>query len=93
MPSCPIWQDCIEVAKQPTAEMIAEGLTEPEHIMLLCIASGTDWQKVPGLTYLTARHLIVRKLIKRQSADSYALTDQGRAVLEALMMRAAARGD
>jgi hypothetical protein len=80
------------MAKCPTAEMIAEGLSVPERIMLFCIASATDWQKAAGLTHTVARRLMIRGLIDRQAADTYVLTDQGRAVLEALMMRAATRG-
>jgi hypothetical protein len=71
-----------------TAEMFAEGLSVPERVLLVCIASAIDWQKVAGLTHTIARRLVIRALIERQGVGSYALTDQGRAVLEALMMRA-----
>jgi hypothetical protein len=30
--------------KRPTAEMIAEGQTGLERIILFCVASATDWQ-------------------------------------------------
>jgi hypothetical protein len=76
--------------KPPIADMIAEGLTVPERVLLFCIASATDWQKA-GVTHATAQHLMVRGLIDRQAAGSFILTDQGRAVLEFLMMRAATR--
>ena len=33
------------MAKQPSAEMIAEGLSVPARVMLFCIADATDWQK------------------------------------------------
>jgi hypothetical protein len=37
--------------------------------------------------------MLIRGLIEREgSADRFTLTDQGRAVLEVLMMKAAARG-
>jgi hypothetical protein len=68
------------MAKRPTAEMIAAGLAVPERVLLFCIASATDWQKA-GITHA----------IDRQAAGSFTLTQQGRAVLEALMMRAATR--
>jgi hypothetical protein len=42
-----------------------------------------------GVTPATAQ--LIRGLIDRQAAGSFTLTDQGRAVLEALMMRAATR--
>jgi hypothetical protein len=77
--------------KPPTAEMIAERLTVPERVLLFCIASATDWQKA-GVTHATPQHMMVRGLIDRLSAGSFTLTDEGRAVLEALMMRAATRG-
>ena len=79
------------MAKRPTAEMIAEGLTVPERVLLFCIGSDTDWQKA-GVTHATAQHMMIRGLIERQAAGSFSLTDQGRAVLEILMMRAATRG-
>jgi hypothetical protein len=75
-----------------TAEMFAEGLSVPERIMLFCVASATDWQKAAGLTHTIARRLMVRGLIERQGVESYMLTGQGRAVLDALMMRAVTRG-
>jgi hypothetical protein len=58
--------------------------------MLFCIASATDWQKA-GITHATAQQMMIRGLIDRQAAGSFTLTEQGRAVLESLMMRAATR--
>jgi hypothetical protein len=55
----------------------------------LCIASAADWPKV-DVTHATAQ--LIRGLIDRQAAGSFTLTEQGRAVLGALMMRAATRG-
>jgi len=66
-------------------ETIAAGLTVPERVLLFCLASGTDWQKA-GVTHATAQHMLVRGLIDRQgSAGAFVLTDQGRAVLAALL--------
>jgi hypothetical protein len=79
------------MAKRPTAEMIAEELTVPERVLLFCIASDTDWRRA-GVKAATAQQMLIRGLIQRQAADSFTLTDQGRAVLESLMMRAATRG-
>jgi hypothetical protein len=79
------------MAKRPTPEMIAEGLSVTERVLLFCIGSDTDWQQA-GVTHATAQQMMIRGLIDRQSAGSYALTDQGRAALEALMMRTATRG-
>jgi hypothetical protein len=53
----------------------------------LRIASATDWQKA-GVKSVTVQQM----MIDREAAGSYVLTDQGRAVLEALIMRAATRG-
>jgi hypothetical protein len=78
------------IAKQ-NPESIAEGLSVPERVLLFCLASGTDWQKA-SVTHATAQHMMIRSLIERRAAGSFELTDQGRAVLEALMMRAATRG-
>jgi hypothetical protein len=72
-----------------TAEMIAEGLTAPEHIMLACIAFLPRWQKAAVAPSLT-RQLFVHGLVE-PGAGGYVLTAQGRAVLAALMMRAATR--
>jgi hypothetical protein len=44
------------------------------------------------LTKVVARQLLIRSLIDRAAAGSFTLTNQGRAVLEALLMRAATRG-
>jgi hypothetical protein len=80
------------MAKRPTPEMIAEGLSVPERIMLFCVASDTDWQRA-GVKTTVPQHLIIRGLIKRDgAANRFILTDQGRVVLESLVMRAATRG-
>jgi hypothetical protein len=79
------------MAKRPTAEMIAEGLSVPERVLLFCLASDTDWQRA-GVKAATAQQMMIRGLIERQGAGTFILSDQGRAVLEALMMRAATRG-
>lgn len=69
-------------AKAPTS--IAVGLTTPEHLLLFCLASGADWQAA-NIAQATARQMTIRGLIERETgATSYRLTDQGRAVLDAL---------
>jgi hypothetical protein len=68
-----------------TFEKIAASLTVPERVILFCLASGTDWQKA-AVTHATAQQMMIRDLVERQGgAGSYVLTDQGRAVLEALL--------
>lgn len=75
------------VAKTPTAESIAAELTVPERLLLFCLASDIDWQKA-GVTHATAQHMIVRGLIERdQRATRFILTEQGRAMLNALIGR------
>jgi hypothetical protein len=49
-------------------------------------ASGTDWVKA-GVTHSTAQHLLVRDLVQRDDVGRLVLTDQGRAVLNALLGR------
>ena len=66
-------------------ESIAAALTVPERVLLFCLASGTDWRRA-GVTHSTAQQMLVRGLVDREgTADSYVLTDQGRAVLAALL--------
>jgi len=57
---------------------------------VFCIASATDRQKA-GVAPAMAQHMMIRGLIDRQAAASFTLIEHGRAVLEALMMRAATR--
>jgi hypothetical protein len=77
----------LTMAKTPSAESIAAELTVPERILLFCLASETDWQKA-GVTHATAQHMMVRGLIERdRAATRFTLTEQGRAVLNALIDR------
>jgi hypothetical protein len=78
------------MAKLPTTGSIAAGLSVPERVLLLCVASDTDWQRA-GMKVPTARRMMIRGLIER-GGSGFALSDQGRDVLEILMLRAAARG-
>jgi hypothetical protein len=69
------------------AESIATSLTVSERLLLFCIASDTDWSAA-GLTGATARMMQMKNLIEREpSATRFALTEQGRAVLAALLGR------
>jgi hypothetical protein len=60
-------------------------------MLLFCLASDTDWQRA-GVTHATTQQMMIRGLIERQAARSFTLTGDGRAVLEALMMRVPTRG-
>jgi hypothetical protein len=73
------------MAKAPTTQTIAAGLSVPERVLLFCLASGTDWLKV-GVPTITVQHLLVRNLIERGDAAQLVLTEQGRAVLATLML-------
>ena len=75
------------LAKTPTTEMIAAELTVPERVLLFCLASDTNWVKA-GVSHSIAQHLIVRNLVERNHAADFALTDQGRSVLDALIRKA-----
>ncbi len=72
------------MTKPPMARDIAETLTVPERVMLFCLAPKTDWLKA-GVRHGVAQTLLVRGLIDREQAGSYRLTDEGRAVWEALL--------
>jgi hypothetical protein len=73
------------VSVDPTADSIAAELTVPERVLVFCLAWDTDWQKA-GVTHDTAQHMMVRGLIERDQAASHLiLTEQGHAVLAALL--------
>jgi hypothetical protein len=65
-------------------DAIAAGLTVPERVLLFCLASGTDWLQA-GVPTITVQHLLVRNLAERRHAAQLVLTEQGRAVLAALL--------
>jgi hypothetical protein len=75
------------MAKAPTTETIAAELTVSERVLLFCLASDTNWVKA-GVSHSTAQHLLVRNLVERDHATDFALTDQGRSVLDALIKKA-----
>jgi hypothetical protein len=61
--------------------MIVAGLTVSERVLLFCLASNTDWQRA-GMTHTTAQQMMIHGLVERErGASSYAMTDQGQAVL------------
>ena len=68
-----------------TFATLAAGRAMPERVLLFCLASNTGWQGT-GVTQATARQMMVRGLVDRQGgAGSYVLTDEGSAVLAALL--------
>jgi hypothetical protein len=66
----------LTMAKMPNPQSIAAGLTVPERILLLCLASDTDWQKA-GVTHATAQHMLVQGLIERDHAELPRWRDSG----------------
>jgi hypothetical protein len=76
---------------KPTTASMAAKLTVPERILLFCLASDTDWQAA-SITHATAQQMMVRGLIERdRGATRCALTEEGRAVLVALLRDPTAR--
>jgi|GEM_PF-4361216 len=72
------------MAKAPTAEAIGASLSAWERVLLFCLGSDTEWVRV-GIPSSTIRQMIVRNLVERDQAGLPQLTDQGRAVLKALI--------
>jgi hypothetical protein len=70
------------MAKRPTPDTTALGVRE--RMLLFCIASGTDWQRA-GVTGEIVTALVVKGLLLRDSVGRLVLTDDGRAVLRALL--------
>ena len=72
------------MAKVPTEETIAAGLTAPERVLLFCLASGTQYARI-GITHATVQQMIVRNCVERDAAGRLTVTDHGLAVLAALL--------
>jgi hypothetical protein len=66
------------------ASTIAAELSVPERVLLFCVASGTEWSRA-GVTGAAATAMVVKGLIERDSADDLTLTNDGRAVLDAIL--------
>jgi hypothetical protein len=65
---------------------VAAALTVSERLLLFFLASDTDWQAA-SIAYATAQQMVFRGLIECQTASRFALTDEGRAVLAAMLER------
>ena len=72
------------ILKRPFQIPIASDLTARERVLLLCIASGMEWQKagVPGETVID---MIEKGLIVDHPFDRLALTIRGRAMLKTML--------
>ena len=72
------------MTKRSTPTSLAKGLTAGERMLLLCAASGMDWQqaRIPAET-LTA--MVVKEMIERHAGGRLRLTGYGRVVLRAML--------
>jgi hypothetical protein len=69
---------------KPTAEVQAAALSVPERLLLFCVASGTDWERA-GITGAMVTTMMIKGLIGRKPTGGLYLTQEGRAVLAALL--------
>ena len=70
---------------QPIPKSIAATLSVPQRLLLFCVASGSDYRKA-GINGASVQLAIIRGLVERDEATQrLALTEQGRAVLAALI--------
>jgi hypothetical protein len=68
-----------------TPESIATDLTVPERLLLFCIDSGTDWQKVSRVTGATVTAMVLKDLVERNAVGRLTLTGEGRATVAVLL--------
>jgi hypothetical protein len=71
------------MVKTPTEGPALDALTVPERILLFCVASGTGPPKTK-ITKRTIERLVIKGLVKHEP-DRPALTELGRATLQALL--------
>jgi hypothetical protein len=62
----------------------AQALSIPARLLLFCVATRTDWERA-GIPRATLTTMVVRGLIERDVAGGLTITNQGRAVLTALL--------
>ena len=70
------------MAKLPTPDIRAFRVRE--QILLFCVGSGTDWQRV-GVPGEMVADMTVQGLVRRDVLGRLALTNSGRAALRALL--------
>jgi len=71
------------MAKGPTPDIMT--LTVRERVLIFCIGSGTDWQRVVPSEVVT--DMMVEGFISRDALGRLALTASGRTALRALLPR------
>ena len=70
---------------RPNSTQESTKLTVAQRVLLFCVASDTDYGKV-GITSASVQLAVIRNLVERDEATSrLVLTDQGRAMLVALV--------
>jgi hypothetical protein len=72
--------------RQRRTPTIAAELDASERIFLFCLASGTSLANAAGNTATRRSRLVVKGLIERDGSK-FVMTEQGRAVLAALIER------
>jgi hypothetical protein len=72
------------MAKPNPDNPAARALSFPQRILLFCVGSGTEWERT-GITGPTVTAMVIKGRIGR-AAGKLTLTEQGRAVLAALLM-------
>ena len=70
--------------KRSTPASLAKGLTAGERMLLLCAASGMDWQQA-SIPAETVTAMVVKELIERHAGDRLRLTGYGRVVQRAML--------
>ena len=67
-------------------ENLAADLSVPERTLLLCIASGVDWEATPNVTKfsVTVAISVLKGLVEREADGRLTLSDEGRAAVGAL---------
>jgi hypothetical protein len=63
---------------------IAAELTVLERVLLLCLASGTEWAQA-GVTGATTTMMLVRGLVERDSTGGLKMAPRGREVFKVLI--------
>jgi hypothetical protein len=77
-------QPGVPMPKTKPEAAIAADLIVQERVLLFCLASHTDWVRA-GVTHATAQVVLIKDLVERDHKDGFALTEDGRAALFALL--------
>jgi hypothetical protein len=65
-------------------ESLAADLSVPERTLLLCIASGVDWEDTPSVTSVTVAISVLKGLVERDADGRLTLSGEGRAAVAVL---------